>query len=316
MTKHRERFAMTDLEQLVSCSAARLVGAGHVVALDGRAVVSLADPAAVTAIVTHVGATGALPDVIAALLAGRPTGVLVMGDANGQHASAMLVRDGIACGVLGQGPLATLGAWALEFQRRKVVRIASAEPTGAIIDPARAFLQETVLASLAGCDCAGARLLWIVGATHWLAEQLPPKSVQDASFLLLELARRADEQPRILVDLGPLDRVPVPLVRPGPLPGKPEAAAVKASSDDDDGWDFFDDPDPAAMSEWADARHVFDACDGMADVTVVAERTMLGGFRTTQALVALAKRGHVALMAPSNDTDIFDELLAGLDLAV
>ncbi len=306
---------MTDLEQLVSCSAARLVGAGHVLALDGRAVLSLADTTAATAIVTHVGATGALPDVIAALLAGRTSGVLVMGAADGSHASAMLVREGIACGVLGQGPLATLGAWALEFHRRKLARAgANPEPSGATIDPGRTFLQETLLASLHGCDAPGARLLWVVGATHWLAELLPPSSTQDATFLLLELARRADEHPRILAELGPLDRVPVPLLRPGPLPSKPEAGGKKASADDD--WDFFDDPDPAAMSEWADARHVFDACDGMADVAAVQERTMLGPFRTTQALVALAKRGHVALMAPSNDTDVFDELLAGLDLAV
>ena len=104
----------------------------------------------------------------------------------------------------------------------------------------------------------------------------------DFGFVLMEHARRVDELPRIETALRDLGQAVVPVRAPGQHP----SGRVKAVSDSESDWDFFDDPDPAAEAEWLDARWVFDFCDGVTSIEGLGDATMLGRFRTLAAVLA------------------------------
>lgn len=302
---------VTALERIVACSVAELAGTEHqIVALEGRPLALIGDDDETTALVSRSGAPGAIVDLVATLIAARPSGLLVFGDDAGANGLALRLRDGLVTAVMGPGPFGTLGAFVVEFHQRRL-RMAPQLGEGATaIDPCRAYALETALTMLTRCNVAGATMLWLSGPLQWLGEELPPASRFEATFLLLELARRSDELPRMEKDLGGLDQVVVPMSRPAARPLRP--AERPRPRDPDDDWDFFDDPDPAAESEWADARVVFECCDGVTTVEGLADATMLGRFRTVGALVALLERGHVTLMPALEGTDELADLVAAL----
>ena len=134
---------------------------------------------------------------------------------------------------------------------------------------------------------------------------------------MLEHARRSDELPRIAAKIGAIDRVVVPLAPPGERAARP-IQQCRLDDEAESGWDFFDDPDPAAEAEWRDARRIFELCDGMATIAEVVERSMLGRFRTLSAMLALVERSHIACMAhfvelvddsaPADSFDAFESL--------
>ena len=116
------------------------------------------------------------------------------------------------------------------------------------------------------------RLADVRGDIEWLGTRLPPGVGPTLGHVLLEHARRFDELPKVLESLGDLDRLAIPLAEPGMRPNRPTASP---SSND---WDFFSDPDPAAMNEWNDAVAVFALCDGESSLREIVDAAMLGEF--------------------------------------
>lgn len=300
-------FRVPELDDIIACTPAQLGGNGRLLLVDGRALAALGDPAAITTMIARIGGGGSLAELIATLVAARPTGLLVLGDPAQHYALALMLQDGAVTAVLAPGPYGECGSWVLEFHRRRLGSpLWLAETNGARVDPSKTFLLEHAVAAIARCDCAGASLLWMTGAVQWLGDKLPVATSCDAGFLLLELARRCDEGPRVEAAIGALDRVVVPTSRPGPRAAKP--VERRKAGVDEDAWDFFDDPDPAAEAEWADARHVFECCDGMTSIANLVERAMIGHFRTLQAVLALLERAHVTLTEVAHSPDASGEL--------
>ncbi|MBX7084648.1 MAG: hypothetical protein K1X88_35920, partial [Nannocystaceae bacterium] len=287
-----------ELATLVSCTAAR-VGPDDVLTLEGEAVAALAP--ACTAVVARVGRRGGLFELLATLLAGRPRGVLVLGDAERRSTTAAWLDDGAIAGARADTPLGRADAFTAAF----VARHGDAPPPVAALEPARVFVLETVVEAFDACDHAGATLLWLEGHATWLAEAVPASARVDASAVLLEAARRRDELGSLQRSVARRPAVLVPLSPPGE---RPSAAPTAVTDDDgDDGaWDFFDDPDPAALAEWADARHVFACCDGAADLDEVVARAMLGRFRALQAIATLLRCGHVVVTPLATDVGTSD----------
>jgi hypothetical protein len=282
---------VSSLDDIVACSAAELGGNGKLLHVQGRALAALGDHAKITALAALVGPGGSLAELIATIIAARPSGLLVLGDSDRRGALALMLREGGVVGVVAPG------------------------------EPAyrRTLLIERALDAIARCDSTGASVLWMTGALCWIADELPTAATCDAGFLLLELARRSDEGPRIEAAIGDSHRVVVPTSRPGARPAKPTERRAPAEDDGSQSWDFFDDPDPAAEAEWADARHVFEHCDGVTSIDGLVERTMIGRFRTFSAVLALLERGHVTLTElPSlpEPSDALAELIADLGEAV
>jgi hypothetical protein len=292
------------VESLVGCSAAALIGPDErLLALSGEPVAALDDPDAATVLVARAGPSVTLPELVGALIAGRPSGIVVLGTADGAHAVALLLRDGrVACAV-GTEPLQRMAAWVEELRRRSRAAGVARE-----LDAARTYVAETVLDALRGCDHPGATLLLLQGSHRWLHETLPEDTALDFGFLLMEHARRADELPRIEAAIRDVGQAVVPVRSPGERP----SSRVKPRAEGESDWDFFEDPDPAAETEWLDARHVFDFCDGVTSVDGLADATMLGRFRTLSAVLALLERDHVALSGHGGELDELEDLILEL----
>lgn len=289
---------MAGLEQIIACGAATLAGGGgRLLCLGGEPIAALSDPESIGALTARVGRTTDLPTLLGMLTSIRPTGVLMLSSACEQHALAIELDEGRVVGAVGPSPLQSMGAWVVELHRRyEEARGGSSTAEDAAIvraiRPGRAFLRESVLQALADCGATGATMVLIEGDVHWLHERLEPEDTADFGFLLMEYARRADEGPALAKDVGSSPKVVMPLSRPGEArtaTGQPRL-------------DFVDDPDPAAVAEWLDARYVFPFCDGVLDVNGVVERTLLGRFRTLAALSALLEHGHVRLIDDNGET--------------
>jgi hypothetical protein len=297
------------IETLVACSAAELMGPEkRLLGLAGEPVAAFGDPSSVTALVAQAGPAIGIAELIGALIASRPSGIVVLGAADGSSSLAIALSDGKIVSAIGPDHLQKMGAWVVEFHRRSaVLRGKSAAAVGRDIDPARTYVAETVLHTLSLCDRPGSTLLLVQGQHHWLHDVLPDNSAPDFGFLLMEHARRADEQPRVEAALRDVDQAVVPVRAPGERPSTREKK-VAANSD----WDFFDDPDPAAESEWLDARYVYDFCDGITSVEGLGDSTMLGRFRTLSAVLALLERDHVALAGHAGQLDELEDFLLEL----
>ncbi len=298
---------MTVIETLVACSAAELMGPDRrLLGLGGEPVASV-DPSTMTALVARSGATP-LAELVGALIAGRPSGILVLGSIGGSRL-AIALNDGRIVSAFGPDPLQKMNAWVVEFQRRStVLRGRSAAEIARQIDPARTYVAETVLQAMDACARPGSTLLLLQGKHEWLHEALPQETAPDFGFVLMEHARRVDELPRIEGALQDVGQSVVPVRAPGEHPSD----RVKAANDGESDWDFFDDPDPAAEAEWLDARYVFDFCDGVTSVEGLGEATMLGRFRTLGAVLALLERDHVALSGSGGRLDELDDLILEL----
>lgn len=311
---------MTIRGDLIACTAAGLSGSGRLLTLEGRAIAALGEGGDVTTFVASIGREGSLAEVIATLIAPRPSGLLVLGDPERRGQLALMLRDGIAVAAVGVGDLAASSSWVLEFHRRRLEGALWPSDEGALrVDASRTFLVERALDAIACCDVAGGSLLWLSGSVTWLGDELPAAAACDAGFLLLELARRTDEGPRLELAIGALDLVVVPISRPATRPARPVERRVPRD-DAEDSWDFFDDLDPAAEAEWTDARHVFEHCDGITTIDQLVDRAMVGRFRTIQAVLVLLERGHVTtaeaprLAERADSPDADDELAELADL--
>jgi hypothetical protein len=301
---------VTAIEALVGCSAAALIGPEkRLLGLAGEPLAALEDPSTATALVARAGPAVTLPELVGALIAARPSGIAVLGSADGSFRLALSLRDGRVASAIGPDPLQKIGAWVVEFHRRTtLVRAGAAAAVARELDPARTYVAESVLHALLACDHPGSTLLLLQGAHQWLHDALPEGAALDFGFLLMEHARRADEMPRVEAALRDLGQAVV-AVRP---PSERPSSRVKPREGGDSDWDFFDDPDPAAEAEWLDARYIFDFCDGITSIEGLAEATMLGRFRTMSAVLALLERDHVALAGHGGELDELDELLLEL----
>lgn len=294
---------MAALEQIVGCSAAMLAGpSGRLLCLGTEPVAVVTDPDAVGALIARVGTTTALPTLLGMLTSVRPTGVLLLGSADGENAVAVELEDGRVVGAVGSQPHQEMGSWVVELHRRyEQARGSESSANDAAVvralRPGRAFLQEVVLEALTVCDEPGGSLLLLEGEVQWLHERLEPEDTQDIGFVLMELARREDESAELESRLGTLAAVVTPVSKP------PDDRAAAPKAHTVESLDFLDHPDPAANGEWLDARYVFAFCDGVTDVAGVVERTLLGRFRTLSALCALLHHRHVRLVDGSGQSD-------------
>jgi len=285
------------ITQYVSMDATRPVARGRrVLQLRGLPVATVGpDPASVTPMCAVSARDMPVVDTLAAVAAQDPTGVLLIETRDA--AFAFEVKNGRILGARGTGPRGQLEAWVAEVHRRHPERFAAAgtaADTPAWLEVARAFVEEHVLDQLALCREPGARLTLARGDIQWVGTRIPEHVGPTLRHLLLEHARRYDEEPRILAALGSLDRVAVPMREPG---ARPVAATRKPSASDSD-WDFFDDPDPAALAEWDDAVRIWSLCDGQSTIAEIVDDALLGRFRSLLALHTLVKSQHVMLVDP------------------
>ncbi|MGH1340952.1 MAG: hypothetical protein ACRBN8_05340 [Nannocystales bacterium] len=287
---------MATLEQVVGCSVATLAGPeGRLLCLGPEPIAVVPDSGAVGALIARIGAATELPTLLGMLTSVRPTGVLLLGNADGEHTLAVELNEGRVVGAVGPQPHQSMGDWIAELhQRYEQARGAeSFEDDTTVVQalrPARVFLQEVVLEALSVCNEPGGSLLLLEGDVQWLHERLGPVDTQDIGFVLMELARREDEGSELESRLGPLTAVITPVSKPA----EDRTASPKMNLVSDE--DFEEDPDTAANAEWIDARYVFAFCDGVTDVERVVELTLLGRFRTLSAVAVLLHHGHIRLV--------------------
>lgn len=298
---------MAALEQIIACSAASLSGgSGRLLCLHDEPVAVLSDPDTIGAVTMRVGASTDLPSLLGMLTSMRPSGVLLVSSHDETHALAVELVEGRVVGAVGPEHLQSMGAWVVELHRRhREARGGpeSSDDAGIVraLRPGRAFLREAILEALACCDEQGATVLLLEGEVQWLHERLETQDTQDFSFLLMELARRADETLGVMNGLGTGDTMVTPVSRP---PAERRSAPQLGPSTQD----FVDDPDAEASAEWLDARYVFAFCDGIRTIDGIVAHTLLGRFRTLSALDALVQHGHVQLVDGSDESAPTDEL--------
>lgn len=293
----REVVTPSDLiTQHVSLDATRPVArTRRILQLRGIPVATVGpDPASVTPMCAVSARDMPVVDTLAAVAAQDPSGVLLIETRDA--AFAFEVKNGRIIGARGTGPRGQLEAWVAEVHRRHPERFAAIGSTApdapAWLEVARAFVEEHVLDQLALCREPGARLTLARGDIEWCGTRIPEHVGPTLRHLLLEHARRYDETPRIMAALGSLDRIAVPMREPG---RRPTSTERKHNADEND-WDFFDDPDPAALAEWDDAVRVWSMCDGTSTLAEVVDDALLGHFRGILALHTLAKAQHIVLV--------------------
>lgn len=251
------------------------------------------DPAAITPVCAISARDLPVVDVLAALAAQDPSGVLVIETQD--DAFAFEVDRGRLTGARGLGALDQLEPFVAEVHRRHPQRFGPDEEIGrdqpGWMKVARAFVEERVLDQLTLGRTPGTRMTLIRGDVEWLGTRLPPGVGPTLGHVLLEHARRFDELPKVIEMLGDLDRVAVPLAEPGE---RPHHAPTHGSGE----WDFFSDPDPAALAEWNDALAMWSLCDGESSLRELIEGAMLGQFRGLLALRTLAAARCIVLIEP------------------
>lgn len=251
------------------------------------------DPAAITPMCAVSARDLPVVDILAALAAQDPSGVLVI--EAGDEAFAFEVIRGRLAGARGTGPLDRVESFVAEVHRKQPERFSprtdSAADTPAWMQVARTFVEERVLDQLALCRAPGARMTLVRGDIEWVGTRLPEGVGPTLAHVLLEHARRSDETPRILATLGSLQRIAIPMIEPGTQPHRP--AQLKGPGE---GWDFFDDPDPAALAEWDDARRIWALCDGESTMGEIIDNAMIGHFRASLALHTLVVGKHIVLV--------------------
>ncbi|MBX7079243.1 MAG: hypothetical protein K1X88_08675 [Nannocystaceae bacterium] len=254
------------------------------------------DPGRVTAVCAVSAAEHPAVDVLAALASQDPSGVLVIETVD--DAFAFEVTAGRLTGARGLGALDQLEPHVAEVHRRHPERFGPAAELGpdapAWMKVARTFVEERVLDQLQLCRAPGARLTLVRGDVAWMGTRLPPHVGPTLGHVLLENARRIDERAKVNAALGPRDRLVVPLSEPGPRP--PSKPAPQQG--DAEAWDFFSDPDPAALAEWDDALLVWSLCDGSSSIAEIVDAAMIGEFRALLALRTLVVARHVVLVEP------------------
>ncbi len=238
-------------------------------------------------------------EILAALASQDPTGVLVIEPASGRDGFGFELQRGRVTAALGPGPLGKLERWCGEVHQRFPERFGNVPPDASgSFDPlwlniARSFIREHALEFLDASVAPGTRLTLLRGDVEWLGTSIPIDRAPGLQHLLLEQARRQDETPKLLKQLGDLSQLVVPMNEPGE---QPPCAGADAT---DDEW-AFDEPDPATLEAWRDARAIWALCDGQHSPEEVVQHGMLGRFRTLSALAMLARNLHVVIIAPED----------------
>ena len=292
--------------RVVEDAPRRLVVAGVAVATVGP------DPSRLNPMCATSAEDMPVVEMLAAIAAQSPTGVLVIESADAQQGFAFEIVGGNVTGARGPGELGQLERWCAEVHRCYPDRFGSADRTDPLwIAVARAFVTERVLDHLALANSPGARLTFVRGDVQWNGTCLPEGKGVSLQHLLLEHARRTDELPRVLAKLGETSQLAVPLSEPSTKPTTPPKQRGRV----DDGWDFFDDPDPAALEEWSDARLVWPLCDGQHSLDEIVDLALVGRFRGLAALAALRDRSHITLVdaAPAGVVELVDDAEPEID---
>jgi hypothetical protein len=285
--------------RVVEDAPRRLVVAGVPVAMIGP------DPSRLNPMCATSAEDMPVVEMLSAIAAQDPTGVLVIESADAQQGFAFEIVGGKVTGARGPGNLGQVERWCAEVHRCYPDRFGTGDRTDPLwIAVARAFVTERVLDHLELANGPGSRLTFVRGDVSWNGTRLPEGKGVSLQHLLLEHARRSDELPRILNRLGDSSQLAVPLSEPSYKP----TPAPKQKGRVDDGWDFFDDPDPAALEEWGDARLVWPLCDGQHSIEEIVELALLGRFRGLAALAALRDRSHIMVVdaAPIGEMDLDD----------
>lgn len=244
-------------------------------------------------------------EMLAALSGHDPTGVMLVEDANGTGGFAFNLERGRVTGARGSGPLDDLKVWAKELYTRFPERVTTPPPGEAStpgtewVELAKDFVREHALESLEYSTTPGTRITLLRGDVSWQGPSLPSGSGLGLQHLLLEHARRHDEEPRMTSKLGDLNQLALPMYEPGPMPpgGKPTA-----TGDSEDWGDAM--PDSANQAAWDLARAVYRLCDGQRSLADLATYSMFGRFRTLEAVILLAKSQSVIVVgAPTKAAD-------------
>ena len=232
-------------------------------------------------------------EVLAAIAAQDPTGLLIIESADLKEGFSFEIVGGKVTGARGPGTLGQLEHWCAEVHRCYPDRFDTGDRDDPLwVEVARAFVRERVLDHLALALSPGARLTFVRGDVRWRGTRLPEGKAIALHHLLLEHARRWDELPRILDRLGSLEQRAVPMTEPTATPSEPPPT----EGAEQDAWDFFADPDPAALEEWSDALLVWPLCDGQHSLGEIIELALLGRFRGLAALATLVARDHIVLV--------------------
>lgn len=273
------------------------------------------DAAAITPVCAVSARDLPVVDVLAALASQHPSGVLVIETSD--DAFAFEVNRGRLDAAHGLGALDQLEPYVAEVHRRHPSRFGPDAELGEAhpgwMRVARAFVEERVLDQLTLGRVPGTRMTLFRGDIEWLGTRLPEEVGPTLGHVLLEHARRFDELPKILEALGDLERLAIPIAEPGERP------VARAPNDSEDAWDFFSDPDPAAIAEWNDALAVWTLCDGESSLDEIIEGAMLGRFRGMLALRTLAAARCVVLIEPVQARDpasdeVADEAVESADV--
>lgn len=268
-------------------------------------------------------------EMLAAIASQDPTGVLIIETADRDDGFAFNVEQGRVVSAKGPGALGQLETWCSSVHQRFPERFETDPDDESTFEPSwvrvpKVFVSERTLDYLELTLRPGIQLTFVRGDVEWIGTSLSTEASVTLSHLLLEHARRTDERPRLLSQLGELDQIVVPISKPATEPTTPSLDTKSSGDDEAEDWDFFDDPDPAAMQEWNDAQALWTLCDGQHSIEEVIEQGMLGRFRGLAAITALASRQHVMITAPSagagsgrielnvSDDDEFEESLADI----
>lgn len=287
------------LEDAVAGTRVSLGGQGRALLMDGSPVATLQGPQEdFTVWRVHAGSADAVGEVIASFVGMRPCGVMIVDGGAGSTPYAFNLRKGRLCSAVGTGAFETLTKWILERDRRDRQRsspVPGADDDERWLVRAREFVEECLLDALWRSHGSGSTILLVQGEVHWLEDEIDAQRAPDLQFLLLEYARRSDELPRLLTQVGDLEHTAIPRQALGTFPERSDAKGGK---------DFFDEPDAAAMLEWRDVQEVFEWCNGVATLADAINGAMVGHFRGVVALVTLVRLGAITVVDTHEDSNV------------
>lgn len=229
-------------------------------------------------------------EMLAAMAATDPTGVLALESADGRRGFAFEVVGGRVTGAQGTGEYGQLERWSAGIHARFPDRFKAGDNGMPLwVQLARTFVSTRVLEALVDSEEVGTQMTFVRGEVQWIGTRLPTDQGVRLSHLLLDYARVSDEMPKLAQRLGSTTQLVVPISHP------PAQPASEAPEGDPDGWGFLDEADPGDDEEWKDACAVWSLCDGVMSVEELIVAAMLGRFRTLSALTRLRDAGHVVL---------------------
>jgi|GEM_PF-1554122 len=228
-------------------------------------------------------------EMLAAMAATDPTGVLALESADGKRGFAFEVVAGRVTGAQGTGEYGQLERWSAGIHARFPERFKAGDRGMPLwVQLAKTFVSTRFLEALMHAEEVGTQMTFVRGEVQWIGTRLPTEHGIRLGHLLLEYARVNDEMPQLEQRLGPTTQLVVPISHPAPEP------PAKATDNEADGWGALNSA-PEDDEEWKDARAVWSLCDGVMSIEELLAAAMLGRFRTMSAVLRLRDAGHVVL---------------------